>query len=192
MLAGLTLNALRYGVRRSLNWPILALLLVFALNLAFGRLHPKLTLGFMIWSFAVLALPFIFTQVVLAPGSRRAYATVIMLTPLLSALLAVLLDVAGFRHIYLPVWNGGARFEGAAGNAAVFATLGFSGLVVALHESTRPGRWYGGPLAALNFALVTLTVTRMAVTACLVYALAYAWLSPTCVPSGVPTGPGRS
>ena len=175
---GLVLNALRYGVRPSINWPILALVLVFGLNLALGRLHPKLTLFFMLASLAVLALPFAFTQVVLAPGSRRAYAAVIMLTPLLSLVLALLLDVAGIRPLSLPDWVEANRFEGAAGNAAVFATLGFSGLVVALHESTRPGRWYAGPLVALNFALVAVSLTRMAVFASLVFALAYALLSP--------------
>ena len=55
----------------------------------------------MLGSLAVLALPFAFTQVVLAPGSRRTYATLIMLTPLLSVVLAVLLDVAGIRSLSL-------------------------------------------------------------------------------------------
>ena len=174
---GLALNALRYGVRRTINWPILALVLVLGLNLAFGNLHPKLTLAFMLASLAVLALPFAFTQVVLAPGSRPTYAAVIMLTPLLSAVLAVLLAAAGIRPLALLGWSGYARFEGATGNAAVFAMLGFSGLVVALHEASWPGRWYAGPLAALNFALVVLTITRMAVLASLVFALAYAFLS---------------
>ncbi len=174
---GLALNALRYGVRRTINWPILALILVLGLNLAFGNLHPKLTLAFMLASLAVLALPFTFTQVVLAPGSRRTYAAVIMLTPLLSVVLAVALDVADIRPVSLLGWSDYARFEGATGNAAVFAMLGFSGLVVALHESSRPGRWYAGPLAALNFALVLLTVTRMAVLASLVFAFAYVMLS---------------
>jgi O-antigen ligase len=177
VLFGLALNALRYGVRRTINWPILALILVLGLNLAFGNLHPKLTLAFMLGSLAVLALPFAFTQVVLAPGSRPIYAAVIMLTPLLSVVLAVLLDVADIRPLTLLGWSNHARFEGATGNAAVFAMLGFSGLVVALHESTRPGRGYAGPLAALNFVLVVITITRMAVLASLVFALAYALLS---------------
>ena len=174
---GLALNALRYGVRRTINWPILALILVLGLNLAFGDLHPKLTLACMLGSLAVLALPFAFTQVMLAPGSRPTYAAVIMLTPLLSVVLAVLLDAAGIRPLCLLGWSGYARFEGATGNAAVFAMLGFSGLVVACTKSSRPGRWYAGPLAALNFALVVLTITRMAVLASLVFALAYAFLS---------------
>jgi O-antigen ligase len=177
VLFGLAVNALRYGVSRTVNWPILALFLVLGLNLVFGRLHPELTPAFMLESLAVLALPFAFTQVVLAPGSRRNYAAVIMLTPLLSLALALLLDAAGIRPVSLLVWSRYARFEGAAGNAAVFAALGFSGLVVALHESTRRGHWYAGPLAALNFALVVLSLTRMAVFACLVFALAYALLS---------------
>ncbi len=175
---GLALNALRHGVRRTINWPVLALILVLGLNLAFGDLNPRLTLPFMLGSLAVLALPFAFTQVMLAPGSRGTYATVIMLTPLLSVVLAVLLDVAGIRSLSLLGWSRYARFEGATGNAAVFAMLGFSGLVVALHESSRPGRWYAGPLAALNFALVVLTITRMAVLASSVFALVYALLSP--------------
>ncbi len=177
VLFGLAANALRYGVHRTVNWPILALILVLGLNLAFGDLHPKLTLVFMLESLAILALPFACTQVVLAPGSRRTYAFVIMLAPLLSLALAVPLDAANIRPLYLLGWSRYARFEGATGNAAVFATLAFSGLVVALHEATRGGRWYAGLLAALNFALVVLSLTRMAVLASLVFALAYALLS---------------
>ncbi len=70
----LAMNALRYGIRTTINWPILALLATFALSLAFGSLHPKLTLPLMLESLAILALPFAFTQVVLEPGSRRACA----------------------------------------------------------------------------------------------------------------------
>ncbi len=177
VLFGLLANALRYGVRRTINWPILALVLVLGLSLAFGDLQPRLTLPFMLQSLMVLALPFAFTQVVLAPGSRPAYAAVIMLTPLLSLGLALLLGALGLRRLPLPGWEHLARFEGATGNAAVFAALCFSGLVVALHEATRSGRSYAGPLAALNFALVVLSVTRMAVLASVVFALAYACLS---------------
>jgi O-antigen ligase len=67
---------------------------------------------------------------------------------------------------------------GAAGNAPVFATLAFAGMVVALHESTRRGRWYAGPLAAVDFALVVLSATRMAVLASAIFAVAYGILSP--------------
>jgi hypothetical protein len=56
-------NALRYGLRRSVNRPILALLAVFILSLAFGNPHPMLTFGFMVQGLLVPALPFASTQV---------------------------------------------------------------------------------------------------------------------------------
>ena len=72
-LIGLALvaNALTYGVRRMVNWPILALIAVLVLNLAFGDLHPGLTIGFMLVSLLILGLPWSFTQVVMAPDARR-------------------------------------------------------------------------------------------------------------------------
>ena len=135
----LAVNALHFGVRRSVNWPILALLATFGLSLAFGDLHPKLTLSFMLMSLALLALPFAFTQVVLEPGSRRAYALVIMVTPVVSVVLGAPLQAVGLRTVFsYEQWVGDwYRLEGATGNAAVFAALAFAGFAIGLHESTR-------------------------------------------------------
>ncbi len=128
----LVMNALRYGVRRTSNWPILALLATFILSLAFGDLHPKLTLPFMLMSLAILTLPFAFTQVVLEPGSRRAYAVVIMLTPLLSVALGGLLQLADLREVfsYQQWMENTYRLEGATGNAAAFAALALAGFAL--------------------------------------------------------------
>ena len=48
LVVGLAVNALHFGVRKSINWPILALSVVFGLNLLFGHLHDDLTTGLML------------------------------------------------------------------------------------------------------------------------------------------------
>jgi hypothetical protein len=106
IVLGLAANALRHGIRLHGGWPVAALLATFVLGLALGDLHPKLTLPFMLMSLGILVLPFTFTQVVLAPGSRRAYALVIMITPLLSVVLGVLLQLSGTYEIMRPGFPG--------------------------------------------------------------------------------------
>jgi O-antigen ligase len=180
LLLALVMNALRYGVRRQINWPIGALLVVLVLSSALGSLHPKLTPLLMLEGFAVLALPWAFTSVVLAPGSRRGHAAVIALLPLLSALVGALLSL----EQPVPDWGFDGSFEnvyrlgGALGNAEAFAILAFAGFAVALHEATRPGRGYAGWLAVLNLGLVVLSGTRMAIFAAAVLIVVYASLAP--------------
>ena len=168
-LIGLALiaNALTYGVRRMVNWPILALIAVLVLNLAFGDLHPRLTLGFMLISLLILGLPWSFTQVVMAADARRACALVIALAPLLSLAAAGILQAAGLllAHPF--------RLQGAAGDAAMFAALAFAAFAAALHEATRPGRSWPGYLAVLNLAFVILSGTRMAIVAAFLFAAIY-------------------
>lgn len=180
VLFGLIMNGLRYGVRVRGGWPIPAMVATFVLGFLFGRLHPQLTLPFMLMGLAVLALPFACTQVALAPGSRRAYALVIMLTPLVSFAIGLLMEPAQIDELLqLSPWAAlDLRIEGATGNAAVFATLAFAGLVAAVHEATRPGRPYAELLAAINLALVILSGTRMAMFASVVFLVAYTVLSP--------------
>jgi O-antigen ligase len=179
LVLALTANALHYGLRRSINWPVLALLASFVLSLAFGNLHPKLTLPFMLESLALLALPFAFTQVVLEPGSRRVLALTIMLLPLLSVALGGLLQLLGLREVFsYERWVGEwYRLEGAWGDAATFAALAFAGFAVALHEMTRPGRRFATPLAILNLVLALLSGTRTAILASAVLVVAYTYRS---------------
>jgi O-antigen ligase len=113
--------------------------------------------------------------VVLEPGSRRVYALVIALTPLLSVAIGALMAVAGIRAGF-PHYE---RLEGATGNAAAFAILAFAGFVVALHELSRPGRPFAGALAAVNLALVILSGTRMAIAASALFLITYLALSET-------------
>ncbi len=75
----LAMNALRYGIRTTINWPILALVAVFVLSLAFGNLHPKLSVCLSCWrAWRSWRCRSPSPQVVLAPGSRRACALTIM------------------------------------------------------------------------------------------------------------------
>ncbi|HEX5077824.1 MAG TPA: O-antigen ligase family protein [Geminicoccaceae bacterium] len=175
LLAALLVNAARYGVRRSINWPVLALAVVYALNLAFAELDPKVDPLLMLSGFGVLALPWTFTQVVLAPGSRRVCAITISVLPILSVAIgavAAALDMQPFFRL---------RLTGATGNAAVFALLAFTGFAVALHESTRRGRPLLGVVAAVNLALVVFSGTRMAIFAGGLFLLAYMVASPNLV-----------
>ena len=175
LLLALVANALHFGLRRTMYWPVAALLAASALSLGAGDLHPKLTLGFMVMSLGVFVLPWCCTSVILEPGSRRALALVIMLTPLLSVVIGALMTAAGIRSSFLQ-WH---RLEGATGNAAAFAVLAFAGFAVALHEMSRPARPFAGALAVINLALVILSGTRMAIAAVGVFLIAYLLLSET-------------
>ena len=168
-LIGLALiaNGLVFGLRRTINWPILALIMVLALNLAFGAAHPRLTLALMLGSLLVLALPWSFTQVVMAPEARRAGALVIALAPLLSVAAAGILQAAGLLRPH-PL-----RLQGGAGNPAIFAALAFAGFTVALHEAVQSGRAWLAALAVLNLAAVILSTTRMAIFASCLFAIVY-------------------
>lgn len=169
LLLALIVSALRFGIRRTMYWPVAGLLAAFALSLGAGDLHPRLTFGFMVMSLGVLALPWCCTSVILEPGSRRVLALVITLTPLLSVALGAFMAAAGIRPSFMQ-WD---RMAGATGNAAAFAVLGFAGFAVALHEMSRPGRPFAGPLAVVNLALVILSGTRMAIAASGVFLITY-------------------
>lgn len=172
LVVALVVNALHFGLRKSVNWPIAALIVVFGLNLLFGDLHRDLTTGLMLTSLSLLALPFALTHVILAPDSRRVCTLVIAFTPLLSVAIGALLQVTGIQTTFAGVHD---RLEGATGNAAVFGALAFAGFAVALHESAvRPqGRPWMGALASMNLVLVILSGTRMSVLASAALLLTY-------------------
>jgi teichuronic acid biosynthesis protein TuaE len=172
LVIGLVINALHFGVRKSINWPILALVVVLALNLLFGHLHDDLTPGLMLTGLSLLALPFAFTHVILAPDSRGVCALVIALTPLLSVAIGALIQAAGIHTMFADVHD---RLEGATGNAGVFGALAFAGFAVALHESAvrLKGRSWMGALASVNLVLVILSGTRTSMLASAVLLLAY-------------------
>jgi O-antigen ligase len=172
LLVALLLNAARHGVRKTINWPVLALAAVFALNLAFSDLDPKVNPALMASAFGVLALPWAFTQVVLAPGSRRVLALTIASLAILSVAIEAVLALFGVRGFF------DFRLQGMTGNAAVFALLAFTGFAVALHESTRRGRPFLGVLAAVNLAFVVLSGTRMAIFASGLFLAVYLLASP--------------
>jgi O-antigen ligase len=178
LVFALLMNGRRFGIWRTVNWPIVAMIVVFILGLALGDLHPQLTVPFMLASLAILALPFAFTQVVLEPGTRRLYGLVIGLCPAISVGLGVALELAGLSRVFgYEEWHDAYRLQGATGNPAVFALLAFAGFAAMLHEATRPNRPYAGYLAALNFAAMLLSGTRMAVLAGVVLLVIYALVS---------------
>jgi O-antigen ligase len=172
LVVGLAVNALHFGVRKSINWPILALIVVLALNLLFGHLHDDLTPGLMLTGLSLLALPFAFTHVILAPAARGVCTLVVALTPLLSVAIGALIQAAGIHTMFADIHD---RLEGATGNAGVFGALAFAGFAVVLHESTvRPlGRSWMGALASVNLVLVILSGTRTSMLASAVLLLAY-------------------
>jgi O-antigen ligase len=179
LVLALIVNALTYGVRRDVNWPIAALILVMVSSVSLGHLHPNLTPILMLEGLAVLALPFVFTSVAPGPSSRHTFGLVIALLPLLSALVGALMQLGdpvphwGFQRTVEEPW----RLAGAAGYAEPFAILAFSGFAIALHEMSRPGQRYAAALAVINLVLVILSGTRMAIFAAGVLLLAYATLS---------------
>jgi teichuronic acid biosynthesis protein TuaE len=172
LLVGLAANALHFGLRKAINWPILALAGVFGLNLLFGHLHDDLTTGLMLTGLALLALPFAFTHVILAPDARGVCTLAIALAPLLSVAIGALIQAAGIHTMFADF---GDRLEGATGNAGVFGALAFAGFAVALHESAvrARGRSWMGALASVNLVLVILSGTRTSMLASAVLLLAY-------------------
>jgi O-antigen ligase len=172
LLVGLAVNALHFGLRKSINWPILALAVVFGLNLLFGHLHDDLTTGLMLTGLALLALPFAFTHVILAPDARGVCTLAIALAPLLSVAIGALIQATGIHTMFADF---GDRLEGATGNAGVFGALAFAGFAVALHESAvrARGRARMGALASVNLVLVILSGTRTSMLASAVLLLAY-------------------
>ena len=172
LVVGLAANALHFGVRKSINWPILGLSVVFGLNLLFGHLHDDLTTRLMLTGWSLLALPFAFTHVILAPDSRGVWTMVIAFTPSLSVAIGALIQAAGIHTMFADVHD---RLEGATGNAGVFGALAFAGFAVALHESAvRPkGRSWMGVLASVNLVLVVLSGTRTSMLASAVLLLTY-------------------
>jgi O-antigen ligase len=176
LLIGLAANGLHFGLRRSINWPILALTAVLGLNLLFGHLHDDLTTGLMLTGLALLALPFAFTHVILAPDARNACTLAIGLAPPLSVAIGALIQAAGIHTMFADF---GDRLEGATGNAGVFGALAFAGFAVALHEAAvrAHGRSWMGALASVNLVLVILSGTRTSMLASAVLLLAYALAS---------------
>lgn len=170
LVLGLGANALLFGLRRRPNWPVLALLLAALLAGLLGRLAPAATLGDHAVGLVVLALPWLFVQVRLEPGSRTLYAATIAWAPAASVLLGLLLQLAGIRPVVS--WHGYVagffRLQGAAGIAADLALLGFAGLAVALHEWLRLRRAWAGAAVVANLVIIILTGTRMALLASLV------------------------
>lgn len=176
IVVALLSSALRYGIRLQGAWPLAALIAIFGLGLTFGELHPELSLPFMLISLAILALPFTFTQVVLEPGSRQRHAMAIACLPALSLAIGACLQLAGVRAVYDPEWTGALRLQGAAGIPAELALLGFAGFAAALHESSRTTNRLFPCLACLNFIVVILSGTRMALAASIVLVIAYVLL----------------
>ena len=158
----LVANLIHFGSQRFISWPIVGLVMIFILNLLFGHLLNGLTLNFMLISAALLALPFAFTQVKLAPHARSVGSAVLMALPLLSVLIGIFLQLFDLRITFAGLWD---RLEGGTGNAGVFGILAFAGFAVALHESAAKGRTWAGVFVAVNVTLVFFSGARMAIFA---------------------------
>ncbi|MGI9421327.1 MAG: O-antigen ligase family protein [Geminicoccaceae bacterium] len=170
MILAFVMSAWRFGLRRSVPWPIAAMALVIVLNLLFGDLRRDLSFGFMLESLVLLGLPFAFTQIDLPPHARTICAPVIMFLPLLSVALGASLQIAGLHTSFAGLHD---RLEGAVGNAGVFGILAFCGLAVALHEATRQKRPWAILPTAINLALVVFSGSRAAMLASALLLVAY-------------------
>lgn len=174
MLLALLTNAAHFGFRRTMNWPILALLLTLGTSLAFGNPHPSLNPAHMLASFAFLALPFCFAQVRLEPGSRRRYGSMIAAMPLLSIALGVVLQALHVSTLFMQNdWSDDYRLQGAVGDPEAMGVLACVGFAVALHEASRPRRPLAIYVAAANGMTVLLSGTRMAIASAVLFGFAY-------------------
>jgi O-antigen ligase len=173
-LSALIVHAIRFGVRASINWPVLALATLAGLSVALGDLHRDVDGGLVLMTLMLLALPFGFTQVIIPADLRRTCGQVIMVTPLLSVALGLALHVAGALPALTGI-DGGLAWT--LGDADVFAALAFVGFAVALHESTRHGRSWIAALVGINLVLVVLSGSRAAVLASAALLLVYVLVS---------------
>lgn len=178
IVGALIANAIAFGIRRMPNWPVLALLLMFFFNLILGNRHEAIDPSFMLTALVILALPWVFAQVVLEPGSRQRYAITLALVPLISVLAAGALHLLDIRPLIDPESTGALRLQGAAGIPADLALLAFGGFAVALHESTRTTNRYFTYLSFINFLLVVFSGTRTAIAASVLLFFAYSLLFP--------------
>ncbi|MGI9419166.1 MAG: O-antigen ligase family protein [Geminicoccaceae bacterium] len=170
MVLALTASAWRFGLQKSIPWPIAALALSAALSLLFGRLHPHVGPGLVVESLVLLSLPFAFTQISLPLRTRSVLAPLIMALPLLSTAIGAALQIAGLHVTFAHLHD---RLEGATGNAGVFGLLAFCGLAVALHEISRQKYPSAILPAALNLALVVFSGSRSAMLASGLLLIAY-------------------
>lgn len=186
--------ALKFGVRREINWPLLAFGAIFVINLVISDLHPHLNFGLMAACLAVVVLPWCTTQVILPAGTRRHFGLMVALAAPFSVLASGAFDLLGADGAYrLPRfilgWLGPLigdaglgktylRLQGASGNPAELAMLAFAGLAASLNEWTRIRARHFAALAALNIGIVLLSGTRGALVAALVLILLVICLSP--------------
>ncbi|MGI9417055.1 MAG: O-antigen ligase family protein [Geminicoccaceae bacterium] len=170
MVLGLVACARRFGLKRSIPWPMAALLLTAALSALFGNPDPNLTPRLMVESLAILCLPFAFTQIDFPILARRICAPAIMALPSLSVVLGALIQIAGLHVGFAGLHD---RLEGATGNAGVFGILAFAGLAVALHETARQQRPWAILPTAINLALIVFSGSRTAILASGLLLIAY-------------------
>lgn len=178
LIFALGANAVAFGIRRTVPWPVLALLIILCASPVLGTRHGAVDPALMLTALAILALPWLFAQVVLEPGSRQTSAMTLALVPLLSVVVAGALHLLGLRPLVDVEGTGALRLQGAAGIPADLALLAFGGFALSLHESTRTTKRAFTWLAYLNFVLVVLSGTRMAIAAGVVLFAAYFALFP--------------
>lgn len=164
----LAANAVWYGFRLSVrSWPlaVTVLLVLQSVLVADAREIDAAQIGLAAFG---LALPWLFVQVGLEPGSRRVYAHVLALTPAFAVASGAALHFLGVYPLF-----DGHRLQGAT-NAGWLSFAAFAGFAVCLHEAWRSSRRRFAYLAAMNFAIAIFTLGRMGVFACLLFALIYA------------------
>lgn len=174
MILAFVACAWRFGLRRSIPWPIAALVLSAVFSLLFGKLHPDVGPDVMIESLVLLSLPFAFTQIALPPHARRLCTPLIMALPLLSVAIGTALQWAGMHIMFAGLHD---RLEGATGNAGVFGILAFCGLAVSLHEISRQKRPWAILPTAFNLILVMFSGSRSAMLASGLLFFAYPLIS---------------
>ncbi len=164
----LAANAARYGVRMSIrNWPVVVAVLLVLQSLLVADLGERAFAQIMVAAFG-LALPWLFVQVGLEPGRRKLYVHVLALAPAVAVAAGGLLQLLGMGSLFE-----GYRLQGAT-NAGWLSFAAYAGFAVAVHEAFRTSRRRFAYFAALNLVIAILTLGRMGVFACVLFALVYA------------------
>jgi O-antigen ligase len=160
----------RRGFSGQFNGPAFAFIAALALTLVFGTLHPALGGGDIARSLLGSLAPFVPIWVRLDARWRQRVILLAAVSPLLSLLGAVPLQLLGPHSIWVAEYTGVPRLQGA-GIAAYLAYLGEIGTFAAFAEYAVSGRRQWLYLAGAAYLSIVATATRVPMATALLFCL---------------------
>lgn len=167
VLVALVPSAIRYGIRPNANPVVIVAAITTVASFILGDLFPGVTIERMVRTAIGLSLPFIFFNVNYNRRGIDALLLLIVLMPLFSLALSFVYEFMSLKRlsgdiytVYVQSYRGDYRLSGVniPSYLAFFAFVSFFvSLNEALRKHSRSFYW----LAAINFAIVLFSGTRM-------------------------------